>query len=352
MAVRPNSRSIAVSQGKGITRDAAVASALMEALESWHCERVEVPLIYDSYASLCGRARTIEATRLPVCKGAAFRREHPMLWAEAVEVARGEPLWVPFECVSTNFVEPARAGETFVASSNGLASGNHRLEAIVHGLCEVIERDSHAMWLAQGGSGRTETRVDLTTVPDTDVQWLLSRLSAAGVLAAAWDVTSDTGVPAYHCEIVDRPGTPRWALLGVFAGTGCHLDGTVALSRALTEAVQSRLTHIAGSRDDMFSYETQANPDDVRATAELAQRSAGRAFKAVDLSTQTFEDDLAELASALARIGSEEIAVVDLTRPEVGIPVVKVIVPGLETNPEDPSYVPGGRAETVRGTTT
>ena len=349
MCVRPNSRSVSVSQGKGLTRDAAVASALMESVESWHAERVEVPLVYDSYASLAGRARVVEASRLPVRKGAAFSESHPLLWAEGVDVLAGERVWVPFEYVSTNFVAPQRAGATFIASTNGLASGNHRLEATVHGLCEVIERDSYAVWAARGGRSQAGTRVDLTTVADEAVRGVLARLSAAGVLVAAWDLTTDAGIPSYYCEIVDRPDSPRWALSGIFGGMGCHLDGVVALLRALTEAVQSRLTYISGSRDDMFSYETRANPDDIRVAAELAGHDGGLAFSGPDLSADTFRGDLITLGAALAGIGVEQIAVVDLTRPEIGIPVVKVIAAGLETNSENPEYVAGERARAAAG---
>jgi ribosomal protein S12 methylthiotransferase accessory factor len=121
----------------------------------------------------------------------------------------------------------------------------------------------------------------------------------------------------------------------------------VALLRAVTEAVQSRLTHISGSRDDMFHYDTAANLDDVRATAELAQRPADKAFSGVDLSRETFEDEVALLGAALSRIGVDGVAVVDLTRSEIGIPVVKVVAAGLETDPELPSYVAGERALTA-----
>jgi ribosomal protein S12 methylthiotransferase accessory factor YcaO len=40
--------------------------------------------------------------------------------------------------------------------------------------------------------------------------------------------------------------------LGIFTGTGTHLAKSVALSRALTEAAQARLTSISGNRDDIL----------------------------------------------------------------------------------------------------
>jgi ribosomal protein S12 methylthiotransferase accessory factor len=128
---------------------------------------------------------------------------------------------------------------------------------------------------------------------------------------------------------------------------GSHLDPVVALSRAMTEAVQSRLTTISGSRDDMFHYEHAANLDDMRAAAKLCTHPAGKALDRVDLSTNTFEDDVTALVTALALIGVNEIAVVDLTRSNIGIPVLKVIAAGLETDPEISDYVAGERARTA-----
>ena len=60
MAMRPNSRSVAVSQGKGVDLDAAKASALMESVESWHAERIAHPTLYGSFDDL---SRTRPARR-------------------------------------------------------------------------------------------------------------------------------------------------------------------------------------------------------------------------------------------------------------------------------------------------
>src|SRR5690606_34634787 len=132
-------------------------------------------------------------------------------------------------------------------------------EAIVHALCELIERDATALSPLAITDAQ---RVDLAGVADPSCQAVLGRLTAAEREVGAVDITSDLGVPAYACRIVDRPGAPRWAARGACGGYGCHLDPSVALLRALTEAVQSRLTLIAGSRDDlsMRTYEAFTDP--------------------------------------------------------------------------------------------
>jgi len=81
MAVRPNARSLSVSQGKGIDRDSAKASALMEAIEGWHAERVELPLRYESLAALrrAGEA-VLDVRRLQLHPGATLRDEAPIAW--------------------------------------------------------------------------------------------------------------------------------------------------------------------------------------------------------------------------------------------------------------------------------
>ncbi|MFM7593329.1 MAG: YcaO-like family protein, partial [Isosphaeraceae bacterium] len=69
--------------------------------------------------------------------------DYSLAWVEGVDLMGGGATWVPYEMVHTDFTEPAAAGAgCFVCGSNGLASGNHMLEAIAHGLCELVERDT------------------------------------------------------------------------------------------------------------------------------------------------------------------------------------------------------------------
>src|SRR5262249_31766815 len=79
VSVRPTSRALSTSQGKGFDDASAKASALMESIETWHAERVRVPLVHDSYAALrrAGEA-AVEPTRLPLTPRSAVRPNAPL----------------------------------------------------------------------------------------------------------------------------------------------------------------------------------------------------------------------------------------------------------------------------------
>jgi YcaO-like protein with predicted kinase domain len=349
MAVRPNARGLAVSQGKGVDRDSAKASALMESIECWHAERIDAPLRYESYQALRRTARVVDVTRLARRRDGVLEPNSPCLWIEGYDLLQDARTWLPYETVMTNFVRPERTMTAFACGSNGLASGNHLLEATVHALCEVVERDACALWDRAGGLTRKDTQVDLHTVADPALLAVVRRVRAAGLEVGLWDATGDTGVPAYVSTVFENPDQPRWVLKGAHGGYGCHLDPTVAALRAVTEAIQSRLTTIAGSRDDMFEYESTANPDDARLMMDSVVGSPGRrAFPGGrSRATDTFDGDLRVVLDALRGIGIDNAVVVDLTRPDVGIPVVKVVVPGLEADNSHHDYLPGPRARAV-----
>jgi len=328
-AIRPNSRSLATSQGKGVDADSARVSALMESLELWHAEEINVPLRFGAYASLRRHETVIDVARLPLRAGARVCPEEPLPWIQGWDVLRGQASWVPLSVVSTDFVGRADPRDPFHRSSNGLASGNHLLEAIVHGLCEVIERDAETLWR----SSDDLRRVDLSSVQSPCCRRVVDRIERAGVYAAAWEMTSDVGIPAYACALMDPPDGPRFRALGVHDGFGCHLSADVALLRALSEAVQARVTYVSGSRDDLFRNEYARAHDGATLRdvwEELSSPGTRQPFREESLATESFEGDLAVLCEALGRVGVDSAVVVNLTKPTLCLPVAKVLVPGLE----------------------
>lgn len=350
VAIRPNSRGLATSQGKGATAEAAKASALMEAIESWHAEHIDRPVRYQSYLDLREQAAVCDVDAVDRKAGTVLRLDTPMPWIEGWDLIGGGPMWVPLDAVTTNFVNAAGFESPFFRSSNGLASGNHLLEACGHALFEVIERDALSLWFVgqQAGAAAKPQQLDLASVDDPPCRASLDLLAAAGIEVAAWDITSDTGIPTYACSIIERLDRPRWRPMGSFAGYGTHLHPGVALMRAISEAIQSRLTLVAGARDDLSRprYAACSNPDDQRRMLhEFASPPPALDFRRRrSLATDRFETDLLAVVDRLRAVGIAQAVVVDLSKPELGIPVVKAVVPGLEGVFLAPSYRPGARA--------
>jgi ribosomal protein S12 methylthiotransferase accessory factor len=347
MVCRPNSRSIAVAQGKGLDLDAAIASGVMESMEGYHAEHITRPLKLNSLEDLRYTHRMIEVERLPTIEGSRFHSRLPTLWIEGYDLLQDDFAWLPHELVHMDCTIPAPPGSgCFPSTSTGLASGNHPLEAVSHALCETIERDALTLWLLGPVAHRRASEVDLDSVDDAACRSVVEKLHAARFAVAVWDITSTLGVPAFLCRISDRDVASNCAAATV-DGSGCHPSRTVAFLRAVTEAVQSRLTQISGTRDDMgrnlYGFDMAAERTGPRVDVAPAWR--GRAFRDVpSREHETFEEDVNWLLDRMRGAGLEHAIVVDLTRPEFGLPILRVIVPGLEDGVETPGYEPGPRA--------
>jgi len=256
-------------------------------------------------------------------------------WTAAQDLQSGHLVWLPHDAIHADLAAGQPPGGGFVISSNGLAGGNSLTEAAIHGLCEVIERDSTAHWQALGRGSRESSRIDPVTITDPDCVALLERLEDSGFAVGLWSTTGVTGIASFHAAILDRrnrDGHPG-------AGDGCHLSPSIAILRALTEAAQTRLTYIAGTRDDLDPEEyrlAQRRDRRKRHEALLAGKASLDFRDFADLSGTTLAGDLATIIERLALAGRVAYAV-DLSQPEIGLPVVRCVVPGLrlpsETKP-------------------
>jgi YcaO-like protein with predicted kinase domain len=344
---RPNARSLSVSFGKGATAEAAKASGIMEALEAFHAERVQGPLTLASYNELVCRKAVVDVARLPRLSMSTFNENQRLLWIEGLDALSGEPRWLPYEIVHTDFRVPLPSGSgCFFMSSNGLASGNHPLEATLHGICEIVERDANTLWHTKPRSLQDERLVDLRTVDDANCRALIDRLEAAGLLVLVWETTSDIALPAYLCAITEASPSSLLALGPVF-GSGCHTAREIALSRALTEAAQGRLTFISGARDDLTcaKYRASAALDHQLDVVQRARRTERRSFRdSPSYDGQSIDEDVSHALCELRASGVKEVIVVDLSLSAIGIPVVRVVIPGLEMMHDVPGYAPGPRA--------
>ena len=137
------------------------------------------------------------------------------------------------------------------------------------------------------------------------------------------------------------------------AGAGAHPARAVALLRALTEAIQVRTTYITGARDDLRPDEfTPAAIERKLRRAQLlmSERGVARAFGEVPTyEAATLALDLVWMLERLQAVGIEEVITVDLTRSVIGMPVARVVIPGLEAPHDHDGYVAGPRALKVSG---
>ena len=325
MCIRPNGRSLSVSQGKGLSPELAQASAVMESIESHHAEHMAPPALVGSYRAVRRHHEVVALRRFqPGIRWKAYDDGRPIWWTAGIDLTSEEEVLVPHVRLDLDWSRTHPDAGLILGTSTGLASGNTRAEAMCHALFEVVERDAEWHWDRLPAKAQLASELDPDSVNAPMLRRLLDQFADACMSVRMWDMTSpEVGIPVYYCSIDDA--NPFGAIRR-FGGSGCHLSKDIALSRALTEAAQSRLTFIAGSRDDLFPEEYVAQ--DLLDTRGKAATLDFRTRKSPQLG-QTFEDDLAITVDLLRGAGFSQVIAVDHTRAEFGVPVVSVVVPGM-----------------------
>jgi YcaO-like protein with predicted kinase domain len=332
-AIRPNGKAFSGAQGKGVSLLLAMISAAMESIESYHAENLPEPEIVASYHQICRSHRAVDPSLLePGKKWHLYDRDRRLDWICGTDLFTNQPTYVPQAYLDLDTTTDKNDSYLFSASSNGLASGNHLLEAIAHGLFEVIEREAEWRWWHLSLAQRIDCLVDNQTIKSSLLQSLLHQVELAGTTAVITNLTTTVGIPTYKCLISDNE---NWNGRVTAAGWGCHSSKEIALARAITEAAQSRVTVIAGSRDDI-SPETYAfGQVKLPSSATAKSRRKRPATNLLDFAAQpelcvtpTFEAEIQEILSCLKAQGFHQAVFVNLIRPELGIPVVHVVIPG------------------------
>jgi ribosomal protein S12 methylthiotransferase accessory factor len=328
---------ISVYNGKGATPTEAKVSAMMEGLERYSAEVRDRELKIDSFTHLGTGALDPRELILP----AGADPDAMIPWTAGWDIMNDEEILVPSNAVFHPL--PHDYKSLFRTNTSGLASGNVIEEAIFHGLAEVIERDAWALVEATRNTGPL-----IRDVEDGQAKGLLDKFAAAEVDVYLRDITSDIGVPTCAAAADDvRLRDPTLLTTGM----GTHTSASVAVLRALTEVAQSRLTQIHGAREDttLADFRKQIGYDRTkRLNKHWFEASENKSFAEI----QSFESDdflldIKYMMKKLEEAGLNRVVVVDLTREEIGLPVVRVIVPGLEITAVDPERV-GKRCRDAR----
>ncbi|MFE9631293.1 YcaO-like family protein [Streptomyces sp. NPDC006463] len=321
---------LTVTCGKGITRPAALASALMEAVES-HCGEQHGrsgPVRSLHELSLTGKV--LHPRALLLDRETSWTEEMPIEWWPYRNFATDEMVMLP---AATAFTPYASPHPRLTASiSDGLAAGNSLAEATLHALYELVERDCTAF----GEVLKMGHRVPLDSLPPAHSE-LVERFHGNGIAVRVFSFSNDIGIPVFYVTIDDRQADDPLLFNG---GAGCHLSPDVALYRALTEAAQSRLSIISGGREDIARHVARREEGYELARERADEWARGWPVRSFadhsDLSTGSLAEDLNVLRTHLSRAGLDRIYVTDLTLPGIPFSVVRVVVPGLEFFHQEP----------------
>jgi len=331
LAHRPGTEAGAapVHTGKGLTGDQARVSVLMEAIERYSAEIKEedrAKFRFESYNE--GNSENkVEPSSLILSALSKVTPDSRIEWCEGYDLMAEEEVLLPANAVYHPYTT-TRGGRLFRSDSNGIASGNNLEEAIFHGMMEVIERDALSYVEIKKDAGK---RIAIEE-DDGLIYELKERFNSQGIGTYFWYIPTDVGFPTVVLAL-DSP--EKDANLLVY-GAGTHSDPRIAAIRAITEAAQSRLMQIVkGSGITPVDYETVKRMNRHWFETKDGDKDAVRLSELPYLATDTIDGDI-KIALERLRAIEKRVLVVDLTREEIGIPVVRVVIPGFEVYARNP----------------
>jgi thioglycine synthase len=329
-AIRPGAAEGAVSiyAGKGATKSQAKASAMMEAFERYSAEKQEIDkenIINGSFTEMNG---CIDPDSLILPSDSTFTDKTDIEWVKAVNARNDDECLIPANAVYHPY-QPDMGQFLFKSNTNGLASGNVLEEAVFHGITEIVERDAWSIFEAL-----KQPKLEVNC-EDTDNPLIIdinSKFKKAGVEVKLVDLTADVEITTM-AAVSDDTVLKDPALLTL--GVGTHLDPEVAAIRALTEVAQSRATQIHGTREDTTRAVFMRKAGYQR-MKRINKHWFGESHEEIGISDlknkaqKSFKDDIETSMRLLKQCGFDKVLYTDLTRPEIEIPVVRVIIPGME----------------------
>ena len=340
-AIRPTAEEGAVSiyGGKGISKDHAKASAMMEGFERYSAEKQENDeVIVANLDEISKKGDFIDPVSLNLPKD--FKKENLEMmhleWSLAKDLISGADFYIPTNAIFHPYLHDNQVQSLFKSNTNGLASGNILEEAILHGMLEVIERDA---WSIFELTHKNYAQIDLDSIESELVNDVIEKFESEGIKIKLMDFTADIDIPTIAAS-ADDTVTKDAGLLTL--GMGTHLDPEVAILRALTEVAQSRATQINGAREDTVraDFAREAGYERMKRINKYYFREEDEKIKLSDIenkSTSSITKDIEIVKDELMAKGIEKILYVDLTRPELDVSVVRVVIPEMELYALDPS---------------
>lgn len=337
-SIRPDALAptLCVHAGKGARTAEAKIGAYMEAIEfavadpRRHADRIVAKTVREISQSF---GNTFPFTWFCARWGEDIQPTDQVPAMEAVEQFSGRTVWVPAELVLHPYV-PKDRRPIFDGSTNGLCSGNTADEALLHGVCEVLERDVYSMELVQDRSLRVDLSDATTIIQDTQ-----AKILDAGLTLAVRYSANAYGMAFISAYVMEPEDTDA---IAIAKGMGFHPIAEIATVRAISEAVQARLSHIHGGRDDIIErvrhFERRGREAEIainrQVRAKVSDLSQSIRFSCLpDYSRKinSLTEALALLKFAMQAEGLHWCAVTRLSEDQFPFTVLRVIVPGAES---------------------
>lgn len=335
-AIRPSAAKGAISiySGKGSTQQRARISAIMESFERCLAERpglnvniagdISAPSLVESYASAIEKCDALDPKTLLLPQ--PYIPQSLLEWVGAYDLMNGEEVFVSANAVYHPYDSPGQCQKLFLSNTNGLASGNVIEEAILHGMLEVIERDA----ISTAQFSRNLGKEIVLTEEDGYLYELVRKFKDAGIVLKVWLVPTDTDIPTVIAATDDvKLKDPALLVMGA----GSHLKPEIAVARAITEAAQSRVVQIQGAREDTDreGFIRSVGYDRMKRLNWFWFEEGEKISlsEVQDLSRKSPAENIDVILEKLKGL-AEKVLVVDLSREEVAVPVVRVIIPGFE----------------------
>ena len=340
-AIRPTAEDGAVSiyGGKGITKDHAKASAMMEGFERYSAERQDIDeTIIASLSEIEEFGEYIDPKSLNLPK--EFEKKDisdlSLEWSKSIDLISNREYYIPTNAIYHPYISKDDSQSLFKSNTNGLASGNILEEAILHGIFEVIERDA---WSIFELTHKNYAQIDICSIENEIIIDIIEKFESEGIKIKLMDFTADIKIPTIAAS-ADDTITKDAGLLTL--GMGTHLDPEVAILRALTEVAQSRATQINGAREDTVraDFAREAGYERMKRINKFYFRDEEEQIKLSDIenkSTSSITRDIEIVKDELVSNDIQKILYSNLTRPELDVSVVRVVIPEMELYTIDPS---------------
>jgi ribosomal protein S12 methylthiotransferase accessory factor len=345
-ANRPHARAWSTTSGSGKSgsRVGAVVGGILEESEKFAQENIHYDAVTGSYVKLRRTRRAFDPAKLDLPYDSIYKPNLEIAWATCVDLLSGQRILIPAAAVElkrlTNDIYYSSRGGRKIHTTNGLASGFTSSEALLHALCEYIER--HATYIAElhitnpGGIGGANYQfVDVSTLPRPAAA-MVRKFARGGYGTQILDITCEVRVPSFIAWLqADESDAAGYA-----AGYACHPDPTVAVEMALLEAAQTVAGNAAGAREDLTikarSLGRHERPQPHGAafrTLSGNDQHPRKSFGDVNgfISNSVLEE-VEWVLGCLTAAGVEHVLALELTVPEVRPAFIwRVIIPGLES---------------------